>query len=297
MFGQYVSRINYLAGNGARNRLVVWLGQMGSVQPEPVGNLLREWRTRRRLSQLDLACDADISTRHLSFVETGRSIPSREMILHLAERLDIPLRDRNVLLVRAGYAPVFQERSLSDPNLEAARKAIDLLLRAHQPNPAIAIDRHWNLVAANNAMGPMVAGVDQQLLKPPVNVLRMTLHPKGLAARIVNYAEWRAHVLARLRHQIDSTADPVLVELFGELRDYPVPPSDTAALTNQGNEYGGVVVPFKLVTEYGVLSLFGTTTTFGTPVDITLSELALETFFPADAATQEALIRISKSTS
>jgi transcriptional regulator with XRE-family HTH domain len=261
---------------------------------EPVGNLLREWRTRRRLSQLDLACDAEISTRHLSFVETGRSQPSREMILHLADRLDIPLRDRNVLLVRAGYAPVFQERPFAAPELDAARKAIDLVLRGHQPYPAIAVDRHWTLVASNNAIGPLLAGADPLLLAPPVNVLRLSLHPAGLAPRITNFSEWRSNLLARLRRQIDATADEVLRELFTELHNYPVPAgADSEPACGEG-EFGNVVLPFKLMTEYGLLSLFGTTTVFGTPVEVTLSELALEMFFPADALTQETLIRIWK---
>src|SRR6516164_1267377 len=181
---------------------------------EPVGGLLRQWRQRRRLSQLDLACDAGISTRHLSFVETGRAQPSREMLLHLAEQLDVPLRERNVLLVAAGYAPVFRERSLEDPALAAARTAIDLVLAGHEPFPAIAVDRHWRLVSANKAVGVLLAGVDQDLLRQPVNVLRVALHPDGLAPRTVNLAEWRAHLLARLRRQIELTADPELIKLL-----------------------------------------------------------------------------------
>lgn len=242
------------------------------------------------MSQLDLACEADISAKHLSFVETGRSAPSRDMVLHLAERLDIPLRERNVLLVAAGYAPVFSERPLGDPALHAARKAIDLVLAGHEPYPALAIDRHWTLVASNNAIPPLLAGVESALLQPPVNVLRLSLHPAGLAPRIANLPEWRSHLLARLRHQIDITADPVLVELMSELCDYPVPSADgpsTPAIDDR--EYADVVVPFQLVTENGILAFFSTTTIFGTPVDITLSELALESFFPADAATAKIL--------
>ena len=251
---------------------------------QPVGALLREWRQRRRLSQLDLASEAEISTRHLSFLETGRALPSRDMVLHLSERLEIPLRERNLLLIAAGYAPVFQERSLADPELQAARAAMDLVLQAHAPNPAIAIDRHWTLVAANRSVAPLIAGVDPELLKPPVNVLRLSLHPRGLAPRIVNLAEWRAHLLERLRRQVDVSADAVLVELLKELRGYPAP-SQPPHRPNGA----GVVVPFKLHHGDRVLSFLSTTTVFGTPVEITLSELALETFFPADAETAEAV--------
>ena len=200
---------------------------MNNVQAQPVGNLLRDWRRRRRLSQLDLACDADISTRHLSFVETGRSLPSREMVLHLAEQLEVPLRERNALLVAAGYAPTFRERSLEDPTFEAARKVVDLVLRGHEPYPAIAVDRHWTLVASNRAVTPLLAGVEPSLLEGPVNVLRLSLHPGGVAPRIVNLEEWRSHLLARLRRQIDVSADPVLRELFDELSSYPVPVEPT----------------------------------------------------------------------
>ncbi|HYP26697.1 MAG TPA: helix-turn-helix transcriptional regulator [Blastocatellia bacterium] len=264
---------------------------MSNLQTQPVGNLLRDWRRRRRLSQLDLACEAEISARHLSFLETGRSLPSREMILHLAERLEVPLRERNSLLVAAGYAPVFRERPLDDPTLQAARKAIDLVLAGHEPYPAIAVDRHWTLVASNRAIPPFLAGVDPSLLEPPVNVLRLSLHPRGFAPRIVNLEEWRSHLLARLRHQIDASADPVLAELLSELSGYPIP-SGNRYDAPPGTDYAGVAVPLQLATEDGILSFFSTTTVFGTPVDITLSELALESFFPADAATSNILNRI-----
>jgi len=251
---------------------------------QPVGLLLREWRQRRHLSQLDLASEAEISTRHLSFLETGRALPSRDMVLHLAERLEIPLRERNVLLVAAGYAPVFQERSLADPDLQAARAAMDLVLAAHAPNPAIAIDRHWTLVASNRSVAPLLAGVDPELLKPPVNVLRLSLHPKGLAPHIVNLGEWRAHLLERLRRQIDVSADAVLGELLKELRAYPAPSRPPCKMNG-----AGVVVPFRLRHGDHVLNFLSTTTVFGTPVEITLSELAVESFFPADVGTAEAV--------
>ena len=260
----------------------------------PVGEHLREWRQRRRLSQLDLACEAEISTKHLSFLETGRAAPSRDMVMHLAERLDIPLRERNTLLVAAGYAPVFPERPLSDPALQSARKAVDLVLRGHEPYPAIAVDRHWTLVAANSAVAPLLEGADPVLLQPPVNVLRLSLHPSGLAPRIANLAQWRAHLLDRLRHQVEVTADPVLDALLRELADYPAPRGGAAL--DEG-DYAGMVVPLRLLTKVGVLAFFSTTTVFGTPVDVTLSELALESFFPADAATAEALRRAMTSPS
>jgi transcriptional regulator with XRE-family HTH domain len=259
--------------------------------PRTIGDHLRDWRQRRRMSQLDLALEAEISTRHLSFLETGRARPSREMVLNLAERLAVPLRERNLLLVAAGFAPVFPERRLDDPALRAARAAVELVLKGHEPFPALAIDRHWTLVTANAAVPPLLAGVDPALLAPPVNVLRLSLHPAGLAPRIDNLAEWRDHLIARLHHEIEITADAALVELMAELRGYPAPPRPRAP--HAPADYAGVVVPFRLAAEGGVLSFFSTTTVFGTPVDVTLSELALEAFFPADAATAEAVRRLA----
>jgi transcriptional regulator with XRE-family HTH domain len=266
---------------------------MGNQQP--IGGLLREWRQRRRLSQLDLALEADISTRHLSFLETGRSQPSRDMVLHLAERLEVPLRERNLLLVSAGFAPMFPQRPLEDPALAAARKAVELLLAGHEPYPALAVDRHWTLLAANAAVGRLIGGADPALLQPPVNVLRLSLHPKGLAPAIANYAEWRGHLLDRLRHQVEVTADTVLMALMQELAAYPAPDGRRPAKAVPDPALAGVLVPLQLDTPQGMLSLFSTTTVFGTPVDVTLSELALETFFPADAATAEALRQLAGS--
>jgi hypothetical protein len=214
------------------------------------------------------------------------------MVLRLAERLDVPLRERNVLLVSAGYAPVFPQRTLEDPALRQARKAVDLVLKGHEPYPAIAVDRHWTLVAHNAAVPPLLASASPKLIQPPVNVLRLSLHPEGLAPRIENLAEWRAHLLARLRQQIGVTADPVLTKLFDELAAYPAPGGAKAARVNVSQEYAGVVVPLRFKTEAGTLSLFSTTTIFGTPVDVTLAELAIESFFPADAATADMLRRI-----
>jgi transcriptional regulator with XRE-family HTH domain len=251
----------------------------------PIGEHLREWRTRRRLSQMDLALEAEISTRHLSFLETGRARPSREMVLHLSDQLEIPLRERNVLLMAAGFAPIFPETSLSDPRLEPARRAVDMILKAHEPYPALVVDLRWNLVAANAATAVMMEGVSPDLLSGVINVVRLSLHPDGLAPRIVNLGEWRQHALDRLKRQVDLTADAVLAELLDEVKGYPTPP----APDRRPEDYGEVVIPFQLMTGDTVLSLIGTTTVFGTPVDITLSELTLEMFFPADAATAEAL--------
>lgn len=246
------------------------------------GDLLRDWRKRRRLSQLDLATEAEISQRHLSFVESGRAQPSREMVLHLAEQLEVPLRERNLLLVAAGYAPVFPERALDDPAMAAARDAVQRVLTGHEPHPAIAVDRHWTLLSANRAFAPLLAGIDPALLAPPVNVLRLSLHPNGAAPRIGNLAEWRAHILARLRRQVEISADAALITLLEELRGYPAPAS---ARPVPAAELDGVAVPLRLATPAGLLSFLSTTMVFGTPVDITLSELTIEAFFPADAET------------
>src|SRR6187399_3552417 len=191
-------------------------------QPANIGAHLREWRQRRHLSQLDLAGDAEISARHLSFVETGRAAPSREMVLKLAERLEVPLRERNVLLVAAGFAPAFPQRSLDDPALKSARAAIDLVLKAHEPNPALAYDRHWNLVTANRMVAPLLAGIPQHMLGQPVNIMRIAFHPEGLAPRTVNLGEWSAHLLERLHRQCEATADPELIKLYNDLRSYPL---------------------------------------------------------------------------
>src|SRR5215813_13857532 len=270
---------------------------MATLNPLAVGTLLRDWRQRRHLSQLALACEAEISSRHLSFMETGRAAPSREMILHLAEQLKVPLRERNVLLVAGGYAPMFRERSLDEPELDAARQAIDLVLRGHEPYPALAIDRHWNLIMSNRVVPLLLDGVDASLLRPPTNVLRLTLHPAGLASRIVNFQEWRAHLLDRLAKQIELCADATLVDLMKELRSYPQTTSDTAGSDNEKRDYAGVIVPLELYVNGSVLAFFSTTTVFGTPVDITLSELALESFFPANSPTAEVLRRMFNSQS
>ena len=251
-----------------------------------VGELLRQWRQRRRLSQMELAGEAEISTRHLSFVENGRSVPSRGMLLRLAERLDMPLRARNEMLQAAGFAALYGERALDAPEMSVARRAIDAVLDAHAPFPALAIDRHWTLVASNRAVAPLLAGAAAALLQGPVNVLRLSLHPQGLAPRIANLAEWRAHLLSRLQQQIDRSGDTQLVALQAELAAYPAPAPQADA-----QDYGGIAVPLRLHVPGldAPLSLISTTTVFGTPVDVTLSELALECFYPADETTRAAL--------
>jgi transcriptional regulator with XRE-family HTH domain len=256
----------------------------------PVGELLRTWRERRHLSQLAFALEADVSARHVSFVETGKARPSREMLLRMAERLEVPLRDRNQLLLAGGFAPAFPERQLDDPALREARAIVDRVLRAHEPYPALAVDRHWTLLAANRAVAPLLDGVGERLLRPPINVLRLSLHPDGMAPRIANRAQWRAHLLDRLRRQVELTADETLARLLDELRDYPNAGLGEPASTRDAVD---VAVPLHLRTEHGPLSLLSTTMVFGTPVDVTLSELAIEAFFPADAATAASLARAS----
>jgi transcriptional regulator with XRE-family HTH domain len=254
-----------------------------------VGDLLRTWRQRRRLSQLALANEADVSARHLSFLETGRAKPSREMVLRLAEGLAVPLGERNVLLTAAGFAPIYPERALDDPALQAARQAVGLVLTGHEPYPALAVDRLWTLVSANRAVAPLLEGLAPDLLQPPMNVLRVSLHPAGLAPRIANLARWRAHILDRLRRQVELTADPTLAELLEELRGYPAPADAAREESALRRGEAEVVIPFRLRTARGVLAFISTTTVFGTPVDVTLEGLAIESFFPADRVTAEVL--------
>jgi transcriptional regulator with XRE-family HTH domain len=255
-----------------------------------VGPLLREWRTQRRRTQLELALDAGISARHLSFIETGRSQPSPEMILRLAEQLEVPVRERNQLLLAAGYAPAFSEHSLADPVLAPVREALDLILTGHEPYPALVVDRRWNMVAANSTMAAIAAWVDPELLLAPVNVMRAGLHPRGLARWTLNLAEVRAHFLERLRRQVAITGDHELTALLEEVAGYPTdrpehddPPPELAA--------DHIVTP--LIRMRGPngeeLSLFATVATFGGAAEVTTSELSIELTFPADAASAQVL--------
>jgi transcriptional regulator with XRE-family HTH domain len=252
-----------------------------------VGALLRSWRERRRLTQLDLALQADVSTRHLSYVENGRSRPTSSMILHLSDQLEIPLRERNALLLAGGYAPAFPEHELSTPPLSAVNDAINAVLDGHLPFPAVVVDRHWELVAGNAAIGLMTAGSAAHLLEPPVNVLRLSLHPEGMAPRIANLTQWRGHLLHRLAHQAETTGDPFLASLHAELLGYPAgltPPEPADAAGS-----AAIVMPLRYRTPDGELTFFSTTTVFGTPLDVTVAELAIEAFYPLDAVTAAAL--------
>jgi transcriptional regulator with XRE-family HTH domain len=254
----------------------------------PVGQLLREWRERRRLSQLDLSIQADISTRHLSFVETGRSRPTPEMILRLTEQLDVPLRERNTMLLAGGYAPAYKQHEFDGPALEQVRAALRQVLVGHEPYPAVVVDRWWYLLDANAAIGVFLAGCAAELVAAPVNVLRLCLHPDGMAPRIVNLGEWRAHLLAQLQRRAEVMGDVRLRELHDELRAYPggtpAAPSDTQ-----------VVLPLRYRHGDRELSLFSISAAVGTATDVTVEELAIESFYPADRPTADALRALARA--
>lgn len=262
------------------------------MQPAPLGAQLREWRSRRRMSQMDLALDTDISTRHLSFIETGRSKPSAQMLGRIADCLEVPHRARNALLLAAGYAPDYQERPLDSPEMAGVRAIVEHVLRGHEPYPALAVDRHWNMIAANDAIAILIAQVAPALLAPPVNVLRIALHPEGLAPQIVNYGEWRAHILERMDVQIAASGDAGLIALREELAGYAAQSDDHSA-EHRGGSASSIAVPLILNTDAGRISFVSTVTIFGTPVDITLSELAIEAFFPADAESAALLQKLA----
>jgi transcriptional regulator with XRE-family HTH domain len=233
------------------------------------------------MTQADLAFAADSSTRHLSCLETGRSQPSRDMVMHLAEHLEVPLRDQNMLLLAAGFAPAFQERSLAE--LASARLAIDQVLQAHRPYPAFAVDRHWNVVVSNSALPQLYEGCSPDLLRRPINAVRLTLHPLGMGPRIVTFIEWRAHTVTVLRQQIETRADPVIHTLLTEVMAYPVPAGGIGSAISDGPQR--YATPLRVATRLGTVSFLNTNTVFGTPSDVTLSELALEMLFPADEQT------------
>jgi transcriptional regulator with XRE-family HTH domain len=253
-----------------------------------VGELLRDWRLRRHLSQLDVSVDVGVSTRHLSFVETGRAKPSPELVLTLADYLEVPLRERNGLLVAAGYAPRFREGSLDEPEMEGVRSAIQRMLDAHLPLPGVVVDRQWNLVLANDAAAALVGFLPEQLLAPPLNVYRVSLHPDGLAARTTNFAAWAIPLVRQLRRSVVLTGDAALERLHSEITQYPnVAEVLSAAGDAAFDDEPALVVPLVLDLPFGRVSLYTTLTTFGTPLDITLSELCIELFFPADAETAD----------
>jgi transcriptional regulator with XRE-family HTH domain len=253
-----------------------------------VGNMLRGWRQRQRLSQLGLSARTGVSTRHLSYIETGRSRPSRQMVLYLAEHLNVPLRERNALLLASGYAPVYSHRALEDDSsdMRYVREAIERLLASHDPCPAFVIDRHWDVVARNASTAVLLNDIAPELLVPPVNALRLALHPSGLAPRIVNLAEWSAYLLRRLDHQMLTAADARLAELAGEVRSYPgvAEPGQEAA-----NPVDRVFVPMHLTNGLHEFRLLNMVATFGTALDVTAAELVIEAFYPADPATAQAL--------
>lgn len=255
---------------------------MGTDHQRSIGELLREWRERRRLSQLELALQAEVSTRHLSFLETGRSRPSRDMILHLAGQLDVPLRERNFMLLAGGYAPVYRETALDLPEMSAIRVALRQLLAGHQPYPALVVDRRWNLIEANASFAVLTEGAAPALLAPPCNVLRLAMHPDGLAPRTVNLGEWRAHVLGRLRRAVVRSGDAELARLLEELRRYPC---DQPAPDTELPGPGDVAVPLRIRHNGRQLTFIAVIATFGTPLDITVADLVIESFFPADPET------------
>ncbi|MEU1589749.1 helix-turn-helix transcriptional regulator [Micromonospora sp. NPDC005710] len=258
-----------------------------STRPgRPVGELLRHWRRNRGMSQLELSIEVGVSARHLSFVETGRSRPSPDLILRLAEHLEMPLAERNTTLLAGGYAPVFPRHELGDPELAPVRAAVRQILDAHRPYPALLVDKHWHLIEANPAVALFTADAQPHLLAAPINVLRLSLHPDGMAPRIVNLPAWRTHLLKRLHQQASNTNDPVLYDLHEELRGYPGGDVDT---TPASDALARVLIPLRYRHGDQELSFVSTTTLFGTPRDVTVAGLAVEAFFPADSATTQAL--------
>jgi transcriptional regulator with XRE-family HTH domain len=269
-----------------------------SSEVVPISAMLRELRQRRGMTQLALAAHADVSAKHLSFIETGRSQPSRDMLMHLAESLQLPLRERNMLLNAGGFALAYSERPLGDPALTVVRQAIEVVLEGHKPFPAFAVDRHWTLLGSNGGFAPFLGNmnIDSALLRPPVNVLRLTLAPHGMGPHVANYRQWRSHVLDKLHAQLVRNGDAALAALYRELKVYPEP-----ATARGGNgafvspPWHSLVVPFQLAIECGTLSFYSTTTIFGTPMEITLSEISIESFYPADAVTRDAFLGIAKN--
>jgi transcriptional regulator with XRE-family HTH domain len=278
--------LDYLSGNRRQSGQPDTVGTVSTMTVResgrrPVGELLREWRERRRLSQLDLAIQADISARHLSFVETGRSRPTAAMILRLTEQLAVPLRERNVLLLAGGYAPAYPQHSLDAPELANVRAALRQVLSGHEPYPAVVVDRWWDLQDANSGVAALTDGCAPGLLTPPVNVLRLSLHPDGMAPRIANLGQWRAHLLTQLRHRAEALADTRLAELHAELVTYPGGLAESVPSD-------GVVLPLRYRRGDRELAFFSISATVGTATDVTVHELAIEAFYPADAATSAA---------
>ncbi len=262
-----------------------------------VGDVLREWRSRRRMSQLDLALSAEISARHLSFVESGRASPSRDLLAKLAEQLAMPLRACNRLMLSAGYAPAYEEPSYDAPEMETIRTTVQTVLDGHLPFPAIAIDRHWKLVQANAAAAQLFQEIDPALLAPPLNVLRISFHPQGLATRIVNLGQWRHHVLERLQQQIDGSGDPFLSELRSELIALSAKNNQRPHPNISTDPMLAVPLELRMPSSDRVMRFISTTTVFSTATSVTVSELAMECFYPADKETRDALLHSEKDTS
>ncbi|MEV4971129.1 helix-turn-helix domain-containing protein [Streptomyces scopuliridis] len=273
-------------------------GSTAARAAEPgVGPLLRDWRKRRRVSQLELAIRADSSARHISFIETGRARPSEEMVLRLAERLDVPVRERNTLLLAAGYAPLFTETALDDPAMDAVREGLEQLLRGYEPYPAVVVDATYTVVAANRGIALLMEGLPAKLLAPPLNAMRLTLHPEGLAPRIRNLREWRGHLLDQMERQLALDRSPALRAVYDEVAAYPLPESgaeeNTAGEDRAGDGTGALrsvarpsfALPMIIEHDGRVLSFLSSISTFNTPMDVTVAELAIETFLPADPAT------------
>lgn len=248
-----------------------------------VGSLLREWRDRRRISQLELALRADSSARHISFIETGRARPSQEMVLRLAEHLDVPVRERNALLIAAGYAPAFPETPLDDPSMAALRSGMERLLTGYEPFPALVVDGTYHVQAANRGVTLLLDGIAPDLLQPPLNSMRLTMHPDGLAPRIRNYLEWRSHLLAQMERQLALMRSSRLRALYDEVSAYPLPPGGREKAAS--GEHAPFALPMMLEHHHTVLSFISTIATFNTPMDVTVSELAVETLLPADPET------------
>jgi len=253
------------------------------------GDHLRTWRRVRRLSQMDLATVAGVSARHVSFLETGRSQPSREMVLKLAQSLDVPLRERNPMLESAGFAPMYRARAWDDPDLLPAMRSVQTVLMAHMPHPAMALDRVYNVVAANDAATELLRRLMPHGDTATINVIRATLHPDGLAPMILNFADWRADVLMRLGQQVQTTGDPALSELHQEVSAYPMPLGKRVPSRVRAAARPDVILPLELEVEHQVLRFITTLTVFGSPHDILLQELAIETFFAADERTADFL--------
>ncbi|GLX47351.1 transcriptional regulator [Streptomyces hygroscopicus subsp. hygroscopicus] len=252
-----------------------------------VGPLLRAWRERRRISQLELALRADSSARHISFVETGRSRPSEEMVLRLAEHLDVPVRERNALLLAAGYAPRYPETPLDDPALDALRDGMERLIQGYEPYPALVVDAGYTVVAANRGITMLLDGVPEKLLQPAPNAMRLTLHPEGLAPRIRNLREWRGHLVAQMERQLALHRSDQLRALYEEVTAYPVAGDAPGEEPEEPVPY--FALPMRIEHEGRILSFVSSISTFNTPMDVTVAELAIETFLPADPATAKFL--------